>query len=82
VGRRNRSKFKESELGEVGDFFSSTFGFIWDGLKIIFKLKPDDDQSLSDFIFEKLGALALLAVCGAILVAGIAVAYLQVFEYR
>ncbi|MGM0598942.1 MAG: hypothetical protein ACQETH_03890 [Candidatus Rifleibacteriota bacterium] len=76
MGRRKKHKFnKESSLGEIGDFIASVWGFIFDGLKIIFKLKPDDDQTMHDFVFEKLGAMALLLTCIAIL-GGVIVAIL------
>lgn len=60
--RRNRPNLKES-----AGFVGGTFGFAWDALKVVFKLRPDDDQEMSDFIFEKLGALALLLVCAVVM---------------
>jgi hypothetical protein len=78
LARRGRNKFKESELGEVGDFFSSTFGFAWDAIKVIFKLTPDEDQGFSEFIFEKLGAVALLLVVLVVLGFAVAALYFEV----
>lgn len=45
------------------NFFAANFGFIWDCLKVVFKFPPDKDQSYSEFIMEKLGAIAVIIFC-------------------
>lgn len=47
------------------------FGFAWDAFKVIIKPLPDEDQSLGEFIMEKLGALALLV--GSLFLIGVLV---------
>lgn len=44
------------------DFMTSTFGFAWDSLKAIFKLTPDHDQGIFDFLIEKMGAFVIFAI--------------------
>lgn len=48
-----KKRFKEDDVGGI-------FGFAIDTIKVIFKPKPDEDQSFSDFVMEKLGATAFL----------------------
>ena len=81
MGRRKKHNFnKESSFGEYGDMMASIFGFAIDGIKIIFKLKPDEDQTTYDFIFEKIGAVALLVICLAILIGVVTVAYFHLLS--
>ena len=70
--RRRRTYYGRGRYGYYGGIFSTlngVFGFAADSCKVIFKPTPDDDQSMSDFIFEKLGALALLFVCVIVIIA-------------
>lgn len=70
--RRRRTYYGRGRYGYYGGVLSTlngTFGFAIDACKVIFKLTPDSDQSMSDFIFEKLGALALLFVCVIVIIA-------------
>lgn len=53
------------------NIFSCIFGFYRDCLKIIFKLRPDKNQNASDFVFEKIGAVLVVAVSIAMLVGAI-----------
>jgi hypothetical protein len=79
MGRRKKHKFnKESSFGEIGDFIASIWGFFVDGVKVIFKLKPDEDQTMHDFVFEKLGATMLLITCVAIITGIVAAIYLEI----
>lgn len=48
-----RKRYKEDDVGGI-------FGFAIDTIKVIFKPLPDKDQSFSEFIMEKLGAIAFL----------------------
>lgn len=59
--RNSETKHRDPAMFGIAAMGSS-FGFIIDSLRVIFKLTPDDGQTWSEFLFEKFGALALLAV--------------------
>jgi hypothetical protein len=82
MSRRRNKPFKESEFGEAGDFFSSIFGFIIDGFKVVFKLRPDEDQSMSEFLTEKVGAILMMVICTAILIGALFAVYMYLHRFR
>lgn len=77
-GRKvNGEMRREAEVSVYGALYAN-FAVIFDSVKVIFKLSPDDDQTIFEFILEKLGALALLVVSFIVLAVLMGVLYLMI----
>ncbi|PKL43425.1 MAG: hypothetical protein CVV41_10220 [Candidatus Riflebacteria bacterium HGW-Riflebacteria-1] len=69
----SRHEAEDSMAGALG----ANFSVIIDTIKVIFKLSPDDGQTYSEFLLEKLGALSLLLVSFIVLALLLGALYLM-----
>lgn len=69
MAKKLRNLDNEAETG--------LFGFAIDSLKVVFKPWPDEDQSIFEFVMEKLGALALLLVSVGLIILFLAFLYIR-----